>query len=69
MKNLSHYEERVLDQLHGPLERKEPGKELRRVCKFYREVLEHEENGYIKEQFKVIINSQLNWHLQSMPMV
>ena len=67
MKNLSHYEERVLDQLYGPLERKEPGKELRRVCKFYREVLEHEENGYIKEQFKVIINSQLNWHLQSIP--
>jgi hypothetical protein len=66
MNNLSHYQKRVLDKLYGPLEKTAPNQKLFRASKLYRELIEHQEDDYIKQQFKVVINSELHRHLQSM---
>ena len=67
MDNLTDYQRRILDILYGALEKKDPSIELIRLSKLYRGHREYQEPGYIKEQFQVVINSQLQSYLQSKP--
>lgn len=67
MDNLTDYQQRILDKLYGALEKKDPNIELIRLSKLYRGHREYQEPGYIKEQFQVVINSQLQSYLQSKP--
>ena len=67
MDNLTHHQHKMLDKLYGPLEKKDPSTELIRLSKLYKVHSEYQEPGYIKEQFQVVINSQLNRCLQSKP--
>jgi hypothetical protein len=48
MKDLSHYQQRVLDRLLPNLDRPEPYQELYRAGMLYREVIEKDHDPYIR---------------------
>ena len=65
MKDLSHYQKRVLNQLLPPLEETDPNEELHRICKLYRKLVVSEEDEYIFEVFCEYLESRLNYVLKS----
>ena len=65
MKDLSHYQQRVLDRLLPNLDRPEPYQELYRAGMLYREVIEKDHDPYITQEFKKVIESNLFRLLQS----
>ena len=67
MNNLSDYQKRVLDKLLPPLGKVDSFQEMNRICKFYRESIEKEQDPYITQEFKKGIESNLHKLLQSKP--
>lgn len=67
MKDLSHYQQRVLDRLLPSLSRPEPYQELHRAGMLYREVIEKDQDPYILQTFNNLIESNLYRLLQSKP--
>ena len=65
MKDLSHYQQRVLDRLLPSLSRPEPYQELHRAGMLYREVIEKDQDPYILQTFNNLIESNLYRLLQS----
>jgi hypothetical protein len=65
MKNLTHYQRRVLDKILPPLKKTEPYTELLRVCLLFRKIKEIEDDPVLFDPFKTIINNNLYFHLKS----
>jgi hypothetical protein len=63
MENLSHYQERVLNQLYGPVGKTDPLKELVRICKFYDECLKEDNDKLLKLRFTELVESKLSFLL------
>ena len=63
MEKLSHYQQRVLNQLYGPAKKTDPLKELVRICKFYDECLKEDNDKFIKLCFTEMVESKLSYLL------
>mgnify|MGYP003686298805 FL=1 len=63
MEKLSHYQQRVLNQLYGPAKKTDPLKELVRICKFYDEYLKDDNDKLLKLRFTELIESKLSFLL------
>ena len=59
MENLTHKQKAVLDKLLPPLKKTVPEKELKRVCKVYKELIENNNDDYLYETFCKSIESNL----------
>jgi len=65
MKNITHYQNRVLDKILPPLSKTEPYSELLRVSLLFRQIKDIEVDRVLFDPFKTIINNQLYFHLKS----
>lgn len=65
MKNITHYQNRVLDKILPPLSKTEPYSELLRVSLLFRQIKDIEVDRVLFNPFKTIINNQLYFHLKS----
>ena len=63
MEKLSHYKQRVLNQLYGPAKKTDPLKELVRICKFYDECLKEDNDKLFKLRFTELVDSKLSFLL------
>ena len=63
MEKLSHYQQRVLNQLYGPAKKTDPLKELVRICKFYDECIKEDNDKLLKVRFTELIESKLSFLL------
>ena len=64
MKKLSHYQNRILDNLLPPLEKTNPLNELYRICKLYK-AIESDQDSFVMGKFKVSVESNLERHLKT----
>lgn len=60
MKNLSHYQESVLDKLLPPLTKTNPYDELVRISVLYNYLLKDEKDEYLLNRFRIQIESNLS---------
>jgi len=67
MDNLTDLQKTVLDTLLPPLKKTIPEKELKRVCKIYKELIENEDDEYLYEAFCKTIESNLFFVLKEKP--
>ena len=67
MENLSHKQKIVLDKLLPPLRKTLPEKELKRLCKVFRELIENSDDDYLFENFCITIESNLFRVLKNRP--
>ena len=67
MDNLTDLQKIVLDKLLPPLKKTQPEKELKRICKVYKELIENEEDEYLYETFCKTIESNLFLVLKEKP--
>ena len=67
MENLTHKQKAVLDKLLPPLKKTVPEKELKRICKVYKELIENKEDEYLYETFCKTIESNLFLVLKEKP--
>lgn len=67
MDNLTDLQKTVLDKLLPPIKKTQPGKELKRVCKIYKELIENEDDEYLYEAFCKTIESNLFLVLKEKP--
>lgn len=67
MDNLTDIQKTVLDKLLPPPKKTQPGKELKRVCKIYKELIENEDDEYLYEAFCKTIESNLFIVLKEKP--
>lgn len=51
MDNLTDFQKTVLDKLLPPLKKTQPEKELKRICKIYKELIENEDDKFLYETF------------------
>ena len=65
MNNLSYYQNRIYDKLLPKLGKKNPYEEVYRLSLLYRQITDIEEDGFLFETFKTLINSQLYFYLKS----
>jgi hypothetical protein len=63
MKNLTHYQNNILNKLYGPLEKTDPLRELLRICKFYNDILKNENDEIILFSFKKMVEAKLSFVL------
>ena len=61
MKNLSHYQKRVMDQLLPPLEKTIPYDELVRIGELYYKIFKDETDEYLLNRFRIQIESNLSF--------
>lgn len=59
MKNLTQYQERILNQLYGPLVKTDPLEEFKRILKFYLDVLIKEDDKLIMSKFHSIFENRI----------
>jgi len=59
MENLTQYQERILNQLYGPLVKTDPLEEFKRILKFYLDVLIKEDDKLIMSKFYSIIENRI----------
>ena len=67
MDNLTDLQKTILDTLLPPLKKTPPEKELKRICKVYKELIENEEDEYLYETFCKTIESNLYLVLKDKP--
>ena len=67
MENLTHKQKAVLDKLLPPLKKTPPEKELKRICKVYKELIENEDDKYLHETFFKTLESNLFLVLKEKP--
>lgn len=67
MDNLTDLQKTVLDKLLPPIKKTQPGKELKRVCKIYKELIENEDDEYLYEAFCKTVESNLFLVLKEKP--
>lgn len=67
MDNLTDLQKIVLDKLLPPIKKTQPGKELKRVCKIYKELIENEDDEYLYEAFCKTVESNLFLVLKEKP--
>jgi len=67
MNNLTDFQKTVLDKLLPPLNKTPPEKELKRICKVYKELIENEDDEYLHETFYKTIESNLFQVLKQKP--
>ena len=65
MKELSHYQKRVLDKIYGPLKKTDPLQELKRLCRIHLDFLHNEKDRYLRSEFKKVVEAKLIFHLNS----
>lgn len=65
MENLTFYQQSILDKLYGPLGKKEPLEELKRILKLYYNILKNEEDKFIKYEFNKVIENKIYFVLSS----
>lgn len=65
MKELSHYQKRVLDKIYGPLKKTDPLQELKRLCRIHLDFLYNEKDRYIRSEFKKKVEANLIFYLNS----
>ena len=65
MENLTHYQRGVLDKILPTLKKTEPYGELLRLSLLFRQIKDIEDDRFLFERFKSIINNQLYFHLKS----
>ena len=67
MDNLTDLQKTILDKLLPPLKKTQPEKELKRICKVYKELIENELDEYLYETFCKTIESNLYLVLKEKP--
>lgn len=65
MNNLTHYQNEIYDKLLPKLGKTEPYEELLRLSLLYRHFKDIKKDNFLFENFKVIINNPLYFHLKS----
>lgn len=67
MDNLTDFQKTVLDKLIPPLKKTQPEKELKRICKIYKVLIEKEDDEYLYGAFCKTIESNLFLVLKEKP--
>ena len=67
MDNLTDFQKTVLDKLLPPLKNTQPEKELKRICKIHKELIENKEDEFLYETFCKTIESNLFLVLKEKP--
>jgi len=65
--NLTDFQKTVLDKLLPPLKNTQPEKELKRICKIHKELIENKEDEFLYETFCKTIESNLFLVLKEKP--
>ena len=64
MENLTYHQQRILNQVYGPLVKTDPLEEFKRILKFYLDVLIKEDDKLIMSTFYRIIENKLYFVVQ-----
>jgi hypothetical protein len=64
MENLTQHQERILNELYGPLVKTDPLEEFKRILKFYLDVLIKEDDKLIMSKFYSIIENRIYFEIQ-----
>ena len=64
MENLTYHQQRILNQVYGPLVKTDPLEEFKRILKFYLDVLIKEDDKLIMSKFYSIIENRIYFVIQ-----